>query len=81
METTEQFLKLGYPQCCEFDAEGEYHDQSAPGHPQDPTDTVEKKDPTIFTVSAIAFDFDFVTPDPSKSRADEIKILLPKNKK
>ena len=36
---------------------------------------------TIFTVSAIAFDFDFVTSDPSKSRADEIKILLPKNKK
>ncbi len=36
---------------------------------------------TIFTVSAIAFDFDLVTSDPSKSRADEIKILLPKNKK
>ena len=35
----------------------------------------------IHTVSAIAFDFDFATSDPSKSRADEIKILLVKNKK
>ncbi len=35
----------------------------------------------ILTVSAIAFDFDFVTSDPSKSRADEIKVLIPKNKK
>ena len=37
--------------------------------------------PPIFTVSAIAFDFDFVTSDPSKSRADEIRALLVKNKK
>lgn len=36
---------------------------------------------TIFTISAIAFDFDFVTSDPSKSRADEIRVLLVKNKK
>lgn len=36
---------------------------------------------TIFTVSAVAFDFDFVTSDPSKSRADEIRVLLVKNKK
>ncbi|MDP3763477.1 MAG: NUDIX hydrolase, partial [bacterium] len=36
---------------------------------------------TIFTISAIAFDFDFTTSDPSKSRADEIRILVPKNKK
>ncbi len=35
----------------------------------------------ILTISAIAFDFDFVTSDPSKSRADEIKVLLVKNKK
>lgn len=35
----------------------------------------------ILTVSAIAFDFDLVTSDPSKSRADEIRVLVPKNKK
>ena len=37
--------------------------------------------PPIFTISAIAFDFDFTTSDPSKSRADEIKVLVVKNKK
>lgn len=35
----------------------------------------------ILTISAIALDFDFVTSDSSKSRADEIKVLLVKNKK
>ena len=35
----------------------------------------------ILTISAIALDFDFVTSNPSKSRADEIRILLVKNKK
>lgn len=35
----------------------------------------------ILSVSAIAFNFDFVTSDPDKSRADEIKVLLPKNRK
>jgi len=35
----------------------------------------------ILTVSAIAFDFDFTTSNPSRSRADEIKVLLVKNKK
>lgn len=35
----------------------------------------------ILTISAIAFDFDYTTHDPSKSRADEIKVLLVKNKK
>ena len=35
----------------------------------------------ILTISAIAFDFDFVTSDTSKSRADEIRVLLVKNKK
>ncbi|GEM_PF-6343726 len=35
----------------------------------------------ILTISAIAFDFDFVTSDPSKSRANEIRVLVPKNKK
>ncbi len=35
----------------------------------------------ILTISAIAFDFDFVTFDQSKSRADEIRVLFPKNKK
>lgn len=35
----------------------------------------------IFTVSAIALDFDFVTNDPDKSRADEIRVLVVKNKK
>lgn len=35
----------------------------------------------ILTISAIAFDFDFITSDPLKSRADEIKVLLVKNKK
>jgi ADP-ribose pyrophosphatase YjhB (NUDIX family) len=37
--------------------------------------------PMIMTISAIALDFDFVTSDPSKSRADEIKLLLVRNKK
>ena len=41
----------------------------------------DPNDKTIRTVSAVAFDFDFVTSDPSKSRADEIRILVPKNKK
>lgn len=35
----------------------------------------------ILTISAIAFDFDFVTSDPSKSKADEIRVLLVKNRK
>jgi len=35
----------------------------------------------IFTASVVALDFDLVTSDPSKSRADEIKVLLVKNKK
>src|SRR3989344_6354959 len=35
----------------------------------------------ILTISAIALDFDFVTSNPSRSRADEIKVLLVKNKK
>jgi hypothetical protein len=35
----------------------------------------------ILTISAVALDFDFVTSDPSKSRADEIKVLIVKNKK
>ena len=35
----------------------------------------------ILTISAIALDFDFVTSNPSKSRADEIRVLLVKNKK
>ena len=35
----------------------------------------------IITISAISFDFDLVTTDTSKSRADEIKVLLVKNKK
>lgn len=35
----------------------------------------------ILTISAVAFDFDYVTSDPSKSRADEIKVLTVKNKK
>lgn len=35
----------------------------------------------ILTVSTIALDFDFVTSGPPKSRADEIRILLVKNKK
>lgn len=35
----------------------------------------------ILTVSAIALDFDYTTSDPSKSRADEIKVLVIKNKK
>jgi ADP-ribose pyrophosphatase YjhB (NUDIX family) len=35
----------------------------------------------IFTISAIALDFDFVTSDPAKSRADEIRVLIVKNKK
>ena len=36
---------------------------------------------TIFTISAIALDFDYVSSDPSKSRANEIKVLLVRNKK
>ena len=35
----------------------------------------------IFTASVVALDFDLVTSAPSKSRADEIKVLLVKNKK
>lgn len=35
----------------------------------------------ILTASAVAIDFDFTTSDPSKSRADEIRVLLVKNKK
>ena len=83
-DTTVQFISnLPYPQCCEEDTEGEFHI-----HPDDGSkqlilfpEPVEEKDPTIFTVSALAFDFDFTTTDPSKSRADEIKVLLIKNKK
>ncbi|MBI2062349.1 MAG: NUDIX domain-containing protein [Candidatus Yanofskybacteria bacterium] len=74
---------LPYPKCCEEDPEGEYH-----SHPDDGSEQlllfpekVEEKDPTIFTVSAIAFDFDFTTSDPSRSRADEIRVLLIKNRK
>lgn len=45
-------------------------------------DGAEKEHPKIiFTASAIAFDFDYVTDDPLKSRADEIRVLLVKNKK
>ncbi len=85
-EQSDQFLndKTGsYPDCCENDPMGEFH-----SHPDDGSEQltffpekVEEKDPTIFTVSAVAFDFYFVTSDPSKSRANEIKVLLPKNKK
>lgn len=35
----------------------------------------------LLSVSAVSFNFDFVTHDPNTSRADEIKVLLPKNKK
>ncbi len=35
----------------------------------------------ILSVSAVALDFDFTTSDPSKSRADEIRVLLVKNNK
>lgn len=46
------------------------------------TVSLEKEAPKlILTVSAVAFDFDYTTSDPSKSRADEIKVLLVKNKK
>src|SRR3990167_11124717 len=43
--------------------------------------TTEETRKLILTISTIAFDFDFVTSDPSRSRADEIKVLLVKNKK
>src|SRR3989344_1388204 len=36
--------------------------------------------PVLMTVSAIALNFDSVTSDPSGSRADEIRVLLVKNK-
>src|SRR3989344_1627966 len=35
----------------------------------------------IVSVSAIALNFDLVSSDPNLSRADEIRVLLPKNKK
>jgi len=44
-------------------------------------DTEDTTNKLILSVSAIAFDFDFVTSDPSKSRADEIRVLLIKNNK
>lgn len=47
--------------------------------PPDPL--FDQTNKTILTISAIAFDFDFVTSDPSKSRADEIRVLIVKNKK
>src|SRR3989338_9677486 len=42
-----------------------------------------EQDPSQYTktVMAIAFDFDYVTNSPDKSRADEIRILTIKNKK
>src|SRR3990167_10431046 len=43
--------------------------------------TTEETRKLILTISTIAFDFDLVTSDPSRSRADEIKVLLVKNKK
>lgn len=46
-----------------------------------PTDTKEEAPKLILTASVISFDFDFITSDPTKSRADEIKVLLVKNKK
>lgn len=86
METSQiadKIFDLPYPQCCEGDPEGEYH-----SHPDDGSEQlvlspekVKEKDPTILTISAIAFDFDFVASDPTRSRADEIKVLVVKNKK
>ena len=83
LSTEDEVANLPHPQCCERDPEGEFH-----SHPHDGSkqlilfpEPVEEKAPTIFTISAIAFDFDFVSSDPSKSRADEIKVLLVKNKK
>ena len=35
----------------------------------------------ILSISAVSLNFDFVTSDPSASKADEIRVLLPKNKK
>lgn len=35
----------------------------------------------IVSVSAVAFNFDFVSSDPNLSRSDEIRVLLPKNRK
>ncbi|MBI2065315.1 MAG: NUDIX hydrolase [Candidatus Yanofskybacteria bacterium] len=35
----------------------------------------------VTSVSAVSLNFDFVSSDPNISRADEIRVLLPKNKK
>lgn len=89
-EQSDQFLDrknfvttLSQPQCCDYDPDEEHHKHGVvlDGSQQLSLIPPVPKDPTIFTVSTIAFNFDFTTSNSSQSRADEIRVLLVKNKK
>lgn len=69
-----EITNIPFPKCCKEDPCGEWHTHPDYGTTEQLTlfpEKVEKKDPTIFTVSAVAFDFYF----------DEPRVLLVKNKK